>query len=568
MPLSATKVPLECILLTVRSIALALMIFLCPALVWSQTSAPGEQTCTSPQQPSQQSSSVETSASQTNAAARAKPHTAELPSSPVPNAAGQKTPGSGLKQSHRIFGITPNSTAVNPNAQLPRLTTHRKFVAAPVLVAQKTSLQVPAATPLPVQLGKHVPMKKGEPLQGSLLYPLYADNRLAIPAGSLLRGSVITLKPDRSRRIHARLWGDFTPYHIPVVHFDELVLPDGTIRQIASSDTTDGAPVLHLSTPASRSSHSFISQQIAQLKDRAKDTIALVTAPGRKDRLVQLLYSQLPYHPERIETATMWTVTLTQPLALKPDKVSVKLKTNPATASCKPHTARSQQAKTSSGDKSTWQLRAYLEQTISSANEKPGNTFEAVVAEPIFNPDHTLAVPEGSILVGTITQAKPARSFGRAGKLRFDFRELKLPGAPSQHVQGTLAAADASKSQQLQIDSEGGVQPKPKDRVIVPLVLSFLASRALDQDGSVAGNAAVSSNGFGIIGRVVGIVGGSRNLAAGIGFYAAGLSFYERWLVHGQNVAFVKNTRIEVTTIPSRNMLPAAELQPNPSERH
>ena len=143
-----------------------------------------------------------------------------------------------------------------------------------------------------------------------------------------------------------------------------------------------------------------------------------------------------------------------------------------------------------------------------------------------------------------------------------------MAGGPSQQVQGMLAAADASKSQQLQIDSEGGVQPNQKIALIVPLVLTFLAGRALDDDGNFEGNAAVSSNGFGIIGRVVGIVGGSRNLAAGIGFYAAGLSFYERWLVHGQNVAFVKNTRIEVTTVPSRNPLPTAGLPRSPSERH
>ena len=445
------------------------------------------------------------------------------------------------------------------------------IVVALKLSAQEQSVPVPATIPLPVQLGKHVPMKRGEPLQCHLLYPIYAENQLVIPVGSFVRGSIIALNSDRSRRIHARLGGDFTPFHIPVVHFDQLVLPDGTVKQIVSSDATDGAPVLHLSTPAPQGSHSFLSRQIAQVKAHAKDTVALVTAPGLKDRLVQLFYKQLPYHPERIETATMWTITLTQPLALTPYKVSANVKSNPGVApqaSRKPHTASSPQTEKASADKSAWQLRAYLEQTISSANEKQGNTFNAVVAEPIFNPDHTLAVPEGSVLVGTITQVKPARSFGRAGKLRFDFRELKLPGAPSQQVQGTLAGADASKSQQLQIDSEGGVKPQPKDRVIVPMVLTFLAGRALDNDGSFAGNAAVSSNGFGIIGRMVGIVAGSRYLAAGIGFYAAGLSFSERWLVHGQNVSFVKNTRIEVTTVPSRNVLPTAGLKQSPAERH
>ena len=439
------------------------------------------------------------------------------------------------------------------------------IMAASGLLAQEGSIQVPVGTPLPIQLGKHVPMKKGRPLECHLLYPVYAANQLVIPAGSVVRGSVIALNPDRSRRIHSRLWGDFTPFHIPVVHFDQLVLPDGTIQQFVSSDATDGAPVLHLSTPASKTSHSFISRQIAQAKQTGKDTVALVTAPGRKDRLVQLLYRQLPYHPERIETATTWTVILAQPLTLKPNQMFASAKTKSTVAPPvppKPHPTPSSPAKTTAGDTSAWHLHAYLEQTISSANEKPGNTFEAVVAEPIFKADHTLAVPEGSVLVGTITQSKPARFFGRTGKLRFDFRELKLPGAPTQHVQGALAAADANKSQQLQIDSEGGVQSKPADRVIVPMVLTFLAGRALDGDGSLAGNAAVSSNGFGVIGRVVGIVSGSRNLAAGIGFYAAGLSFYERWLVRGKNVVFVKNTRIEVTTIPSRNPLVTAGARP------
>ncbi len=144
------------------------------------------------------------------------------------------------------------------------------IVVALKLSAQEQPVPVPVATPLPVQLGKHVPMKKGERLQCHLLYPIYAKNQLVIPAGSVVRGSVIALNPDRSRRVHARLGGDFTPFHIPVVHFDQLVLPDGTTKQIVSSDATDGAPVLHLSTPAAAKSHSFISRQIAQLKQHAK----------------------------------------------------------------------------------------------------------------------------------------------------------------------------------------------------------------------------------------------------------------------------------------------------------
>lgn len=441
--------------------------------------------------------------------------------------------------------------------------------------AQEVPVQVPAGTPLPVQLGKHVPMKKGEPLECHLLYPVYAENRLVIPADSIVRGRVVALKVDRSRRIHSRLWGDFTPFHVPVVHFDQLVLPNGTTEQIVSENATDGTQVLHLSPPTSETPGSLLRQEIAVANQHLKDTIAVVTAPGRKDRLVQFVYGQLPYHPQRIETATTWTITLTQPLVLKTNETAANAKSDPRADPQKADSQtdakkreRSRLRAEKPDEQQAWHIRAYLTQTISSADEKAGNAFDAVVAEPVFNADHTLAVPEGSLLIGAITQAKPARSFGRAGKLRFNFRALQLPGAPSsQHVTGTLSGADASKEQQLQMDQEGGVQSKPQNRVIVPMVLTLLAGRTLSDDGSVAGNAAVGSNGFGLIGRVIGITAGSRGLAAGIGFYGAGLSFSERWLVHGQNVVFKKNTRIEVTTVPSGNPLPTGVAPESSSEK-
>ncbi len=445
------------------------------------------------------------------------------------------------------------------------------IVTVPGLFAQKATVQVPAGTPLPVQLDKHVPLRKGEALNCHLMYPVYAKSKVAIPAGSIVRGKVLALTSDRSQRIHGWFWGDFTPFNIPVVHFDQLILPDGAVQQIISSDATNGAPVLHLSAPAAGKSRSFLSRQLSRIKQQAKAAAALVTAPGRKDRMVQLLYRQLPYHPQRIESATMWTVTLAKPLTLTENYVPEQAQKNTAAGTIgapKPTPKSSSSPNAAAKNTAAWHLSAYLQQTIGSATQKKGDTFDAIVAAPIFRPDHTVEIPEGSVLLGTITQSKPARFFGRAGKLRFNFRELRLPGAASQPVQGTLAGANSIKSQKLKIDAEGGVQPQPQNRVIVPLVLSFLASRALNTDGNMTANSAVSSNGFGIVGRVVGIVSGSRYVAAGIGFYAAAVSGGERWLVHGQNVTFVKNTRIEVTMAPSRNPISATTPQPNSSERH
>jgi hypothetical protein len=87
----------------------------------------------------------------------------------------------------------------------------------------------------------------------------------------------------------------------------------------------------------------------------------------------------------------------------------------------------------------------------------------------------------------------------------------------------------------------------------------LLAGRALDTDGNLTLQTGVASNGFGLVGRVVGIAAGNRNFAAGLGFYAAALSFYRNFLRSGQDVAFPKDTRIEIETTPLR----APVLKPN-----
>ncbi|MGC2399060.1 MAG: hypothetical protein WA510_04735 [Acidobacteriaceae bacterium] len=399
-------------------------------------------------------------------------------------------------------------------------------------------------------------MRKGESLDARLLYPVYVDNRIAIPAGTAVRGRVMQLDADRSRRIHARLRGDFTPFHIPVVRFDELVLPDGEVKHIISDSTTNGAPILHLSPLPRKKKGSLISRQIAAEKQRVKDATAEITAPGRGDRLVQFLYTQLPYHPERIETGTAWVAELAQPLTVvdPPSTQIAGLKpSRPATPS---------EAKSEAPE---WRLHAYLQQTVSSGTAKAGDKFEALVSEPVFNAEHAIVVPQGSMLVGEITRAKPARSFARQGKLRFRFRALRLPNGFTQPVEGTLTGVDADKSTNLQMDSEGAVQPKTQNRVILPLALTLLATRAFDDDGNLGAQTTVASNGFGIIGRVVGIAAGSRNVAAGIGLYGASLAIYDLWLAHGKNVTFVKNTRIEVTTTPARNQISAPPTDKRPS---
>jgi hypothetical protein len=204
------------------------------------------------------------------------------------------------------------------------------------------------------------------------------------------------------------------------------------------------------------------------------------------------------------------------------------------------------------GKPETWSVNALLTANLTSASAKPGDPVHAVVVEPVFDQDRRLVVPQGSVLVGKVTTAKAARPLGRSGKLRFTFQEVRFPGGPNRAVEGSLGGADAESHQGLSLDAEGTISPRNQSSVIAPLLLTVLAGRALDDDGNFTAQTGVASNGFGLIGRVVGVAAGSRNLAAGIGYYAAALSFYENFLHPGRDVVFPRNTRIEIETNPLR----------------
>src|SRR5271156_4594354 len=86
------------------------------------------------------------------------------------------------------------------------------------------SFTLPPGTPLPVHITTALPMKAGEPIRAELLYPVYDHDQLIFPASPIVPGTFLSLAPDRSRRLHARLRGDFPPFHIPVVRFTNILL--------------------------------------------------------------------------------------------------------------------------------------------------------------------------------------------------------------------------------------------------------------------------------------------------------------------------------------------------------
>lgn len=420
-----------------------------------------------------------------------------------------------------------------PKPELPSTARHQELPAQPAHPA------LAAGTNLQVEITRHYPLRVNETVEARLLHPVFVDGKLAVPANTMVRGTVTALDADSKTRVHGRLRGDFTPYHTAEVEFRQLELPGGPLV-ISADKAGNGAPVVRLSAPGVTPKQSMVSRYWAQAKTQAHDRVAFFTAPGFGDRALQMLYHQLPYHPERIEAHTMWSFNLNAPLQLP------GFSDDPPPAAAAPK---------STNNPETWSVNALLTEDLTSANAKPGDPVRALVVEPVLDKEHQLVVPQGSVLVGRVSAAKAARSMGRNGKLRFNFQEVRFPegeAMPNRAVEGSLSGATAGSQHGLSLDAEGTITPRNQSSVIAPLLLTVLAGRALDEDGNLTTQTGVASNGFGVIGRAVGLAAGNRDLAAGIGYYAAALSVYENFLHRGRDVVFPKNTRIEIETTPLR----------------
>jgi hypothetical protein len=73
-------------------------------------------------------------------------------------------------------------------------------------------------------------------------------------------------------------------------------------------------------------------------------------------------------------------------------------------------------------------LEVELVDTLSSHASQPGEAFTARVIDEV-RVGEQLAIPAGSTVRGTVTEARPPRGVGGRARLTLDFRELELGGA-------------------------------------------------------------------------------------------------------------------------------------------
>jgi hypothetical protein len=399
-------------------------------------------------------------------------------------------------------------------------------------------------------LTKKVPVKHaGVPVEGKVVDNVYVFDHLVIPAGSRVMGQVTKVdNAPRKQRALAVANGNFTPLRRAHVDFNTLVEADGKRIPLQTS-VLQGAPSLvHMVAGANEKKKkgrvaSKVEEVHQQVLNQEEAAINNVTAPGKVQRLKAALSARLPYHRPSLAVGTNFTAELKTPLTFGTE-------IPPA-----------QQLEKMGGSIPPGSLvHVRLVSPLSSATDHRDTPVRAVVSQPLFSSDHTLILPEGARLNGTITEAVPARLFARNGQLRFTFRQLELTPGATRKVEASLQGIEADSAGHLQLDAEGGAHAvTPKTNYVMPAIDVFLAATSLDLDegrgihggavghGADYGGATVRGGAsLGFVGAVASLLAHSRPVSAGFAFYGAGWAVYSHFVARGVDVVFPKNTPMEI----------------------
>jgi hypothetical protein len=415
-------------------------------------------------------------------------------------------------------------------------------------------LEVPAGTPLPVVLEKEVRIKKaGQPIRGKIAEPVFAFDKLVVPAGSEITGSVTRIAGVSAvKRTMAALDANFSPTRDVAITFDQLVLPDGRRVPLHTQVSPASQGVLQFATAADandpgkgkkNAAKKIASDKVSEKKQEisrewqaAKQQIA---APGKMHRLKRIVIAELPVHPQYFDAGMRFNAELLDPLNFGSEEItSEKIEmvgTPPAAGSI---------------------IHALLRTPLNSASAQKGQEVEALMTEPLFT-DSRLILPAGTALKGSVLQVQPARMLHRNGQLRIVFHQVVPPKSAEQQVEASLEGVEVKDDQNLSLDSEGGAQATtPKTRYLTTGISLALAAVSLVPDadagssgqsvGEIGGRAANGASGFKAIGFAMAALVRSRPLASGFGVYGASLSVYSNFLSRGHDVVYPKDTAMAI----------------------
>lgn len=402
-------------------------------------------------------------------------------------------------------------------------------------------LTVPRGTPVEVALDSEVRVRKvGQAVQGHVVEPIFAFDKLEIPVGTLANGQITDIEElSAGKRTRAALDADFTPTRKIEVEFSEFVLPDGKRIPVHTTVTRgSGHPISFVTQASDERSKTVLdsaSQKAAQAREEARSewdaAMRQVSRPGKLRRARRAAIAQLPAHPQYIDAGTVYFAELQDSLDFGEEPLTAELAAS---------------LRSAAPDGSL--VHARLVTPLNSATAHQGDAVEAILSRPLFDKDR-LILPQGSVLKGSVVQAESARHMSHNGKLRFVFHDLVLPNGMDQQVDAILQAVQSTKADNVKLDQEGGVRAtSSRARYLSTGISVGLAALSFAGDGdSDAGNReAGGAGGYKLIGIALGLAVRSQPLGMAMGSLGASRSIYAHFIARGHQVVFPSNTALEV----------------------
>ena len=398
------------------------------------------------------------------------------------------------------------------------------------------TLTVQAGTPLQVALDHEIRVKKkGQPIQGHLMQPVYAFDQLVLPVGTQVQGHITKIGSPGGKVLTLSILNvDFTPARPIQISFDELVLADRTRLPMQATVVPGSGQLIRMvdaTAAQSGSKKGGLSRKIDEAKQQWHEAFKELEQPGKMIRAVRVAIAQLPVHPQYIDAGTLYFAELQKPLDFGSKAVDERalqsVGTLPPPGSV---------------------VSASLITPLDSGTTKHGAAVQAVVSKPLYDGDR-LILPQGTLLNGSVLHVQPARRLKHNGQLRVAFHELVLPGGSSFRVDTTLKGIQASESDNASLDPEGGAKASnPSTRYVTTGLAVSLAmvgsggKNDVGEAGPISGGAVA----FRLVGIAVGFAVRDHTIGILMSAYGGSRSIYTNFFGHGRNISFPKDTAMEI----------------------
>lgn len=410
---------------------------------------------------------------------------------------------------------------------------------------QPIPLLVEAGRPLRVALDTRTRVKYvGQEVTATLVEPVFAHDRIVIPAGTKAIGHIERLQTEpAAARLRSFLGGDFSPPRVILVQFDRLLpiaAPPIPIRTSAGQ----GAENVVLQVADTSDEDGLAARARQEIAREAKHAIAAVKAPGKLERLKDALIGSLPYHPQFLAKGTVYMARLESTLDFGS---ATPIERAPPGTPVAPGSL----------------LNARLITAVDSATAARGMRIEAVLTQPVLAADRRLILPEGTTVAGEVTFTKPAGRFHRHGQLRLLFESVRAPGGDSEALVASLHSVESTMDDHLVLDDEGGATSgSSKARFVAPALAALAVAGSLhgrldyDTDGAgpemqyggVGSSTAGGFLGLGLLG--VGLSQISRPMTLALGAVGLGRTTYSAVFGRGRNISFPVDASIQIQLAP------------------